>query len=304
LQLIIHQKSKKIMSKERTFISFDWAMKKILRHKENFMILEGFLSELLGFDVTIENLLESEGNKESLQDKYDRVDILAKSTKGELMLIELQYDNQDDYFHRMIYGISKLITEYISEGKNYGTIKKAFSINILYFRLGQGKDYIYEYKGNFVGKYKKDIFKPTKHQKERFNIETVADIFPKYYVIRVNNFQKDVIERPLDEWIYFLKNSDIKDDFHAKGMERAKEALNYEKMSEEEKSTYSHHIKNRRIESSVLETAEGRGARKEKVIIAKKGLAKGVDWQTISDMTGLDLEDIERLAKGKKIDID
>jgi predicted transposase/invertase (TIGR01784 family) len=292
------------MGKERTFISFDWAMKKILRHKENFMILEGFLSELLGFDVTIENLLESEGNKESLEDKYDRVDILAKSMQGELMLIELQYDNQDDYFHRMIYGISKLITEYISEGKIYGTIKKAYSINILYFRLGQGKDYIYEYKGNFVGKYKKDIFKPTKHQKEKFNIETVADIFPKYYVIRVNNFQKDVIERPLDEWIYFLKNSDIKEDFHAKGMERAKEALNYEKMSGEEKSKYSRHIENRRIEKSVLETAEGLGIRKAHVQIAKKGLAKGLDWETISELTGLDLEDIERLSKGKKVDID
>jgi hypothetical protein len=155
-----------------------------------------------------------------------------------------------------------------------------------------------------VGKYKKDVFKPTKHQKERFNIETVADIFPKYYVIRVNNFQKDVIERPLDEWIYFLKNSDIKDNFHAKGMAQAKEALNYEKMSAEEKSTYSSHMKSRRIESSVLETAEGRGMRKANVITAKKALAEGADWAFVSKITGLDLEDIERLSKGKKVDID
>ncbi|MEY4935759.1 MAG: hypothetical protein RIS64_2118 [Bacteroidota bacterium] len=292
------------MSQQRTFISFDWAMKKILRHKDNFTILEGFLSELLDFDVTIENILESEGNKESLEDKYDRVDILAKSIKGELILIELQYDNQDDYFHRMIYGISKLITEYISEGKIYGTIKKAFSINILYFRLGQGKDYVYEYKGNFVGKYKKDVFKPTKHQKEKFNIETVADIFPKYYVIRVNNFQKQVIEQPLDEWLYFLKNSDIKDDFHAKGMERAKEALNYEKMSGEDKSKYSRHIENRRIEKSVLTTAEDLGSRKTSLAIAKKALAEGLDWAMISKLTGFDLQDIELLSKGKKIEID
>jgi hypothetical protein len=123
-------------------------------------------------------------------------------------------------------------------------------------------------------------------------------------VIRVNNFQKDIIERPLDEWIYFLKNSEIKDDFHAKGMERAKEALNYEKMSGEEKSKYSRHIENRRIEKSVLETAEGLGIRKAHVQIAKKGLAKGLDWETISELTGLDLGDIERLSKGKKIDID
>ncbi len=45
--------------KERTFISFDWAIKKVLRNKKNFTILEGFISVLLGFDITILNLLES-----------------------------------------------------------------------------------------------------------------------------------------------------------------------------------------------------------------------------------------------------
>ena len=93
-------------------------------------------------------------------------------------------------------------------------------------------------------------------------------------------------------------------DTNAKGMERAKEALNYEKMSEEEKATYSRHIKNRRIESSVLETAEGLGMRKANVLTAKKALAEGADWAFISKITGLHIEDIERLAKGKKIEID
>ena len=50
---------------ERTLMSFDWAIKKVLRHKENFDVLEGFLSELLGFDVWIQNILESEGNQQS-----------------------------------------------------------------------------------------------------------------------------------------------------------------------------------------------------------------------------------------------
>ena len=50
------------MSKK--LIRFDWAVKKILRHKANFGILAGFLSELLMFDVTIETILESEGNKQ------------------------------------------------------------------------------------------------------------------------------------------------------------------------------------------------------------------------------------------------
>ena len=32
----------------RKLITFDWAMKRLLRSKANFEILEGFLSELLG----------------------------------------------------------------------------------------------------------------------------------------------------------------------------------------------------------------------------------------------------------------
>jgi len=113
--------------KKRTYISFDWAIKKLLRQKDNFDILEGFLSKLLGFDVKIQEILESEVNK---NDKFDKVDILVKSEDNELILIELQYDSEVDYFHRMFYGISKLITQYISEGEAYGSIKKAYSINM------------------------------------------------------------------------------------------------------------------------------------------------------------------------------
>jgi hypothetical protein len=59
-----------------------------------------------------------------------------------------------------------------------------------------------------------------------------------------------------------------------------------------------------RIRQSVLETAEERGKRKARVQMAQKALALKLDWATISELIGLDLEDIERLAKGKKIDID
>ena len=43
----------------RRLISFDWAMKKLLRSKANFEILEGFLSELLKNNIHILEILES-----------------------------------------------------------------------------------------------------------------------------------------------------------------------------------------------------------------------------------------------------
>ncbi len=288
----------------RTFISFDWAIKKILRHKENFDVLEGFLSELLGFDVFIQNLLESEANKQSENDKFDRVDILVQTRERELMLIEIQYDDEEDYFHRMVYGISKLISEYIHEGQRYGQIKKAYSINILYFRLGQGKDYIYEYQGSFIGRKKKDILNPTNYQKQKYAIQSVADIFPKYYILRVGSFRAEKPVEPLDEWFYFLKNSEIKDTFKAKGMERAKSVLRYETMAQDDKQAYKRHIENRRIENAVIATAEDKARRTEKIEIAKNALLKGAEIDFVVNITGLMEQEVVLLSEGKDLDID
>ena len=281
------------MSKK--LIRFDWAMKKLLRHKANFGILEGFLSELLRFDVTIESILESEGNKQDEYDKYNRVDILVKSDKNELMLVEVQNDSEVDYFHRMLYGVSKLVTEYIKEGEPYGTIKKIYSINIVYFGLGQGKDYVYQYKGEFIGLHNNDVLLPTAMQVQSYGVAKVSDIFPKYYILRVNNFNK-VAENTLDEWFYFLKNSEVKDGFKAKGLDKAKEKLQYESLTEEEKKMYDRFQENRRIENSVTYTAK----QEEKRNIAKAAILEGAANGFIAKITGLTLEQIEKLRNDTK----
>lgn len=285
------------MSKK--LIRFDWAMKKMLRHKANFGILEGFLSELLRFDVTIESILESEGNKQDEYDKYNRVDILVKSQSNELLLVEVQNDSEIDYFHRMLYGVSKLVTEYIKEGEPYGTIKKIYSINIVYFGLGQGKDYVYEYKGEFIGLHENDILLPTTLQKQGFSIEKVADIFPKYFILKVNNFD-DVAKDTFDEWVYFLKNSEVKDNFKAKGLDKAKEKLRYENLSEEDKKMYDRFQENRRIEISVEYTAKLEAKQERNIEVAKNFITLGLDNDTIAKGTGLTVEQIEQLRNPKE----
>ena len=136
------QKSEQ-MPNNHKHIRFDWAIKRLLRQKSNFGILEGFLTELLNFDVRIQEILESESNKIDEYDKYNRVDILAKDHRNQLILIEVQNERQHDYFHRMKYGQAKLISENISEGDTYDQVKNVYSVNIVYFELGQGLDYIY-----------------------------------------------------------------------------------------------------------------------------------------------------------------
>ena len=106
------------------YIRFDWAMKRLLRNKANFSVLEGLLTTLLGENITIRDLLESESNQEEEFDKYNRVDMLAVNSRGELILIEVQNNNEYAYFQRMLFGTSKLVTQYINRGESYEKVRK------------------------------------------------------------------------------------------------------------------------------------------------------------------------------------
>lgn len=65
--------------RQQKHVRFDWAIKRLLRQKANFNILEGFLSELLKEDISILEIIDTESNQETETDKYNRVDILMKN---------------------------------------------------------------------------------------------------------------------------------------------------------------------------------------------------------------------------------
>ncbi len=227
------------MSKK--LIRFDWAIKKLLRNKANFVVLEGFLSELLFEDIQIMRILESESNQDTEFDKYNRVDILTENARGELIIIEIQNTYEIDYFQRIIYGTSKTIVEHIGLGQEFIDVKKVISINIVYFDLGQGKDYIYKGSTNFQGLHTKDILQLSKRQKEKFDKENISDIFPEYYILKVNKFN-DIANDNLDQWIYFLKNSEVQDNFEAKGLKEAKDVLDIMCLNKDDTYSYNRYL--------------------------------------------------------------
>src|ERR1700722_1330273 len=182
----------------KNLIRFDWAIKRLLRNKANFGILEGFLSELLEDDIKIENILEGESNKESALNKLNRVDLLVKNSKGELIIIEIQNDYQADYLLRMLFGTAKLIVDNMDEGMAYREVKKIISIHIVYFDLGVGDDYIYYGSTTFWGRHKNDMLQLSKQEQEILLTEVVSKIFPQYYIIKVNDFD-NVAKDTLDE---------------------------------------------------------------------------------------------------------
>lgn len=282
---------------QRKLISFDWAIKRLLRSKVNFGILEGFLSELLFEDITILEILEGESNQDDRDDKYNRVDIKVKNDKEEIILIEIQYGRELDYMQRMLYGTSRVITEHIKEGEAYSKIVKVISINIIYFDFGDGDDYIYRGTTIFKGLHNNSILKLNPKQKELYTTDKIDKIYPEYYVIKVNNFDENA-KSTLDEWIYFLKTEQIENNFKAKGLDEAKEKLDIMKFDDEERSSYERYKQHLHDQASTWESTYVIGeimGRKRQAIEIAKNLLDLLDIETISQKTGLSVEEIKEL---------
>ena len=324
-------------SEEKEYlVRFDYAIKKLLRDKKNFAILEGFIEVFLNRTCKILEILESESNQESQDDKFNRVDIKAKDYSGEIFIVEVQTTRYTYYLERILYGVSKAITEQMKIGGEYGDIKQVYSISLVYYDLGKGDDYFYECKSDFYGVHTHNILKL--NRREQLSVEEIAngdkrnfkyvekqasDIFPKYYLIRINAF-REIIATAMDEWMQFLKNNSIKKDTTVPGLKEAKEQLKYEKMSESEKLGYKRHLESVVNEQEAMSTSkeeginlgiqkgieigkeegllEGKeiglleGAKNEKIAIAKN-LKHNLKLSNseIANVTGLTTEEIDKL---------
>ena len=292
------------------YIRFDWAMKRLLRDKANFAVLEGLITTLLGEKMTIQKLLESESNQESEYDKYNRVDILAENTSGELFIVEIQNNNEYAYFQRMLFGTSKLVTEYINRGEGYDKIRKIYSINIVYFSLGVGEDFVYHGKTEFRGIHNNELLRLSPFQRQTFKVSEVSQLYPEYYILKVNDFDR-WSKVPLEQWIYFLNTGEIPEEATAPGLPEARERLKLDKLTKGELAAYYRHLDNvvilrdnihtEREEGRLEGRAEGRAeglveGRAEGIRTTAKGMKdKGIDLQIIADVTGLSLDDILKL---------
>ena len=246
------------------YIRFDWAIKRLLRQKANFGVLEGFLTVFLGEPITIVEILESESNQASADDKFNRVDIKARNSKGDIIIIEVQNTRELYYLERVLYGVAKAITEHINLGNSYEQVKKVYSISILYFDLGLGSDYLYHGQNQFVGVHTKDLLQIRSKERDAIVSRLPSEIFPEYILIRVNEFDR-VAVTPLDEWMRYLKDGVIAADTSAPGLGEAREKLKYYSMSPEDQRAYDEHLNAVMIQNDVLNTAklEGRAEGRE-----------------------------------------
>lgn len=307
------------MEQKDRYIRFDWAAKRLLRNKANFGVLKGFLTVLLGENIRILEILESESNQLSPEDKFNRVDIKARNSKDEIIIVEIQNTREIYYLERILYGVAKTITEHIGLGRIYSDVKKVYSISILYFDIGQGNDYLYHGQNTFVGVHTGDFLQVTTKEKGVIVRKLPAEIFPEYFLIRVNEFNKSAVT-PLEEWIEYLKTGIIRPDTKAPGLEEARRKLIYYNLEPAERQAYDRHIDAIMIQNDVLGTAreeglqegheeglqegreEGReeglqeGRKESKITIARnmKNVLNLPD-ETIAQISGLPIDEIKKL---------
>lgn len=257
------------------YIRFDWAIKRLLRQKANFDVLDGFLTVFLNQKVKVIEILESESNQQDSTDKFNRVDIKAKDEKGDIIIVEVQNTTELYYLERILYGVAKAITEHIDLGNSYKEVKKIYSISILYFDLGKGSDYLYVGQNNFIGVHTKDQLQVNAKEKGTIVKKSPSDIFPEYILVRVNEFNK-VAVTPLEEWIDYLKNGEIRPDTQAPGLQEARKKLQYYSMNDADRLAYDKHIDSVMIQNDVLESARDEGLAQGMAQGIEKGIAQGI----------------------------
>lgn len=290
----------------KKLIRFDWAIKYILRNKANFDVLEAFLSNLLKEEIKIEDVLESESNREAENRKFNRVDLKCKDSQGQQIIIEVQNQREADYLQRLLWGTSKAVVESLDLGKSYRGVVKVISISILYHNVRmdekENTDFIYCGTTELVGLHTKKplILHDAVAKSEKSSFVTGKNVFPEYYMIYVEKFE-DMINEDIDEWVYFFKHGEIREDFKSPGILLAARKLDYLMMDEKERRAYEDYLAYLGQELGIIDTAkaEGKaeGEAQKAIEIAREMLADSESMDKIQKYTKLSFATIQELTK-------
>jgi len=302
---------------EKPLISFDYAIKYLLKDKGDYEIVEGFISALFASEgyspVKITALLDGESNKESKDLKSSIADLIVEDEQGNNYIVEIDRAYTDLFLNKAVFNTSRLIVDNIGASQNYLQIKKVFHINLLYFPFKNTQSPLH---------HGKVIFHEIDHTHpldvhlidRRMHIYDAHNVFPEYFIVSIPLFD-DVIKEEIHEWLYLMKHSEVKKDFKSPYMQEVAKRLDILKMTNQERNIYNTYImesmKNRdyivSTEAKGMEIGreEGReegiekgrkeGMEKEKFDIAKNMLADNFDVDVITKITGLSVAQIQQL---------
>ncbi len=250
------------MSNEKPLVSFDYAIKYLLRDKGDYSIVEGFISALLktkGYkDVKIIALLESESNKEDSKSKRSLADVIVEDQDHNKYIIEIERNLKDSFIHKSCFNTSRLIVDNLAQREDYTQIVKVFHISLLYFPIGSGAGAIYHGKTIIHEIETQERLSVHIKNQETNEFFDATNILPEYFYISVPLFN-DRLEKEIDDWLYVMKHDEIPETFHSPYMQQVAEKLSILKMTPEERENYSYYQKKIYNDRDELEAAKSRG---------------------------------------------
>ena len=282
----------------------DFVFKNIFGSEKHPNILISFLNATLKPKdlITAVEIKNTDLNKGYIEDKFSRLDVKATTSNNEIINIEIQLKNEYNMIKRSLFYWSKLYSEQLNEGEDYSVLKRTICINILNFKYLKTRKFHSGYR-----------------LKEIYSNEELTDV-AEIHFIEIPKLEEGTDEKDmLVAWIEFLKNPESEKvrslEMSIDEIREAKDELIRMSNDDTQRELYEMRAKTLKDKISALNEAERKWIKKGRQEGIKEGLQKGIqegekskaieiaksliniglDKETISKSTGLDLNEIEKL---------
>ena len=223
----------------------------------------------------MDNLIESESNKEVSYLKKSIADLVVQDEDDNKYIVEIEREPTRNFLHKAHFNTSRLVIDSISGNQDYTTIKKVFHISLLYFTppgmkkpISHGKTIIHEI----------DTAAPVQMRiaNQGLVMFEQKNVFPEYFFISIPQFD-DLITQEMDEWLYMMKHAEVRSDFKSPYMKQVSERLAVLKMADAERVAYFRYLKEIVHSEDALLTAKAEGLLKGKKEGIKEGIKEGME---------------------------
>ena len=274
----------------------DFVFKNIFGSEKHPNILISFLNATLKPKdlITAVEIKNTDLNKGYIEDKFSRLYVKATTSNNEIINIEIQLKNEYNMIKRSLFYWSKLYSEQLNEGEDYSVLKRTICINILNFKYLKTRKFHSGYR-----------------LKEIYSNEELTDV-AEIHFIEIPKLEEGTDEKDmLVAWIEFLKNPESEKvrslEMSIDEIREAKDELIRMSNDDTQRELYEMRAKTLKDKISALNEAERKGIKKGRqegikegekskaIEIAKSLINIGLDKETISKSTGLDLNEIEKL---------
>ena len=270
----------------------DWSFKRVFGTEVNKDILIEFLKVIFPqFAITDITYIPTEQLGIMEEDRKAIFDVLCKTEDGKTFLVEMQRGAQEHFFERALYytsfPIMKQGKKAIAKEEEKGKDPWDFSLDGVFFL------------GVLDFKYEQDEM--TEHRYQLLETKTLKRMTDKleFVFVEVAKFNKreDELETDLDKWLYLLKNMSTLLERPAALRDRVFGRLfdvaEYARLDDEERKKYVEAMNTTRDTFNMIAYARKQNSYE----IARRMIDKGLDMDTILDVTGLTKEDIAKITQ-------